>query len=476
MKILASTVAFLLLAAFPLMAQSAPDPSAARRAEIAELRAALARLASRLDALEKAEATSATVPAAPTTSVPATVSSAPAVSSSAPAPAASTATTVASTPAAAPATVDDFLHGTTLGFGLDGYYGYNFNQPIGRANLLRVYDVTSNSFSINQASLVVERIPTIDSRFGGRLDLQFGQATETLQGSYANEQRAQVWRNLFQAYGSYLAPVGSGLQIDFGKFASALGVEGNYTKDQIAYSRSFTFNYLPYYHMGVRANYNVTPKINVTYWLVNGAQQTEDFNGFKSQAFIFNFKPASTVSWNVNYYFGQEQRDVLPTDNPGAPTSPTQPGLPTTNITPAPNGRNHIFDTYATWNVTPKLTLVGEADYVISRAQQQSNPAHIAIGAAYIRYALPKDWSIGSRFEYFDDRGALFSGKTQALKEFTFVADHKLAPGMLARAEYRRDFSNQNFFTTDREGVLVKQQPTATLGLIFWWGNKQGQW
>jgi len=47
---------------------------------------------------------------------------------------------------------------------------------------------------------------------------------------------------------------------------------------------------------------------------------------------------------------------------------------------------------------------------------------------------------------------------------------------MLVRAEYRRDFSNQNFFTTDREGVLVKQQPTATLGLIFWWGNKQGQW
>ncbi|WP_263418992.1 porin [Terriglobus albidus] len=471
MKILVSTVTLLLLvAAFPLTAQSTQEPSAARRAEIAELRAELARLAARLDALEKTEATSAAEPTASANGAPAPVSSLPSSSSS------TTASTTAPASAAAPPTVDDFLHGTTLGFGLDGYYGYNFNQPIGRANLLRVYDVTSNSFSINQASLVAERIPTTDSRFGGRLDLQFGQATETLQGSYANEQRAQVWRNLFQAYGSYLAPVGSGLQIDFGKFASALGVEGNYTKDQIAYSRSFTFNYLPYYHMGVRANYNITPKINVTYWLVNGAQQTEDFNGFKSQAFILNFKPSSTVSWNVNYYFGQEQRDVLPTDNPGAPTSPTQPGLPTTNITPAPNGRNHIFDTYATWNVTPKLTLVGEADYVISRVQQQSNPAHTAIGAVYFRYALPKDWSIGSRFEYFDDRGALFSGETQALKEFTFVADRKLAPGMLARAEYRRDFSNQNFFTTDRAGVLVKQQPTATLGLIFWWGNKQGQW
>lgn len=79
-------------------------------------------------------------------------------------------------------------------------------------------------------------------RFGGRIDLQLGQATETLQGSSANELNPQVWRNLFQAYGSYLAPVGTGLHVDFGKFASSLGVEGNYTKDQINYSRSYLFN------------------------------------------------------------------------------------------------------------------------------------------------------------------------------------------------------------------------------------------
>lgn len=455
MKAAISTAVLALLTAVPMAAQAVPDAEQ-RKAEISALRQELARISARLDVLEKADATA--LPAAAITL------------------AAEKASPVDAAMAPIPSKQEDLLQGTTVGIGFDGYYGYNFNQPIGRANLLRVYDVTSNSFSINQASLVVERLPSIQSRFGGRVDLQFGQATETLQGSYANEQRAQVWRNLFQAYGSYLAPIGSGLQIDFGKFSSALGVEGNYTKDQIAYSRSYTFNFLPYYHMGVRANYNLTPKVNFTYWLVNGVQQTEDFNGFKSQAFLFNFKPASTVSWNVNYYFGQEQRDVLPTDNPGAPTSPTQPGLPTANITPAPNGRNHIFDTYATWNVTPRLTLVGEADYVISREQQQSAMKHIAIGAAYVHYTLPKDWSIGSRFEYFDDRGAMFSGKTQALKEFTFVADKKLAPGMLARAEYRRDYSNQNFFTTDTAGVLVKQQPTATLGLVFWWGNKQGQW
>ena len=122
--------------------------------------------------------------------------------------------------------------------------------------------------------------------------------------------RPQTYRPVFQAYGTYIAPVGSGLTVDFGKWASSPCVEGNYNKDQMDYSRSYWLDFFVY-HMGFRTSYNLTQKVNVAYWLVNGAQQTEDFNGFKSQAFIFTLKPVSTVSWNVNYYFGQEQPDVV---------------------------------------------------------------------------------------------------------------------------------------------------------------------
>lgn len=369
-----------------------------------------------------------------------------------------------------------FFKRTTINFGIDGYYGYNLNAPIGRVNLLRAYDVTSNSLNLNQVNVVVEHLPGTESRLGGRIDLQFGQATETLQGSSANEQRPQVWRNLFQAYGSYLAPLGSGLQLDFGKFASSLGNENNYSKDQIAYSRAYSFNYLPFYHTGLRATYNVTPKINVAYWLVNGANDTEDLNGFKSQGFLFTLRPASSITWNVNYYFGQEARDVVPTLNPGAPTSPTQPGLPTTNISPAPNGREHIFDTYATWQATPKLTLIGEADYVLNRTVSEQQPGRVVIGGVTAKYALPRNWNVGARTEYFDDRGGLFSGTTQALKEATAVLDHTFAPGFIARAEYRRDWSNQRYFPSDAAGSLLYAQTTVTLGLMYWWGTKQGSW
>jgi hypothetical protein len=367
-----------------------------------------------------------------------------------------------------------FLRNTTFGFAVDGYYGYNFNAPVGRVNLLRAYDVTSNSFSLNQVNLLVEHLPTAAERLGGRIDLQFGQATETLQGSPVNELRPQVWRNLFQAYGSYLAPLGSGLQIDFGKFSSSLGNEGNYTKDQIAYSRAYSFNYLPFYHMGLRANYNVTPKVNVAYWLVNGANDTEDLNGFKSQAFLFTLKPLSNLTWNINYYFGQEARDVSSNTDPSG--LPIQPGLPTQKINPTPNGREHIFDTYATWNPTSKLTVIGEADLALNRTYTEQNPARVAIGGLTIRYALAHQSNVAGRAEYLDDRGGLFSGKTQALKEVTLVADHAFAPGFLVRAELRRDFSNQPFFLTDTLGSLTQAQTTATVGLVYWWGSKQGSW
>jgi hypothetical protein len=62
----------------------------------------------------------------------------------------------------------DFFKDTTINLGLDGYYGYNFNRPVGRVNLLRPYDVSSNSFSLNQASLILERAPNVEAgrRFG----------------------------------------------------------------------------------------------------------------------------------------------------------------------------------------------------------------------------------------------------------------------------------------------------------------------
>ena len=376
----------------------------------------------------------------------------------------------------------DFWSGTTLNLGLDTYYGYNFNNPVGRVNALRAFDVLSHEFSLSQASVILEHAPDVAAghRWGARLDLQFGQATDTLQGNPSNEPRPDIYRNIFQAYGTYVVPVGRGINVDFGKWASPLGIEGNYTKDQINYSRSYWFNFLPFYHMGVRASIPLNNRFSVNYWIVNGTNQVEATNGFKDELFGFTAKPVKNITWTVNYYIGQEHPDRTPSTNCGP--IPVQPGLCFTALNPAPNGKTHIFDSYATWNATPKLTLALEGDYFIQRVWrnaapgESSAPSHVDGGAVYAQYQLTPKIALATRAEYMSDRGGLFSGLTQSLKENTVTFDYRLADGFLMRYEWRRDFSNQPSFLSDRQGVLSKEQNTATLGLIWWWGRKEGSW
>jgi hypothetical protein len=371
--------------------------------------------------------------------------------------------------------------GATLNYAFDGYYDYDFNHPIGRVQYLRAYDVLSNAFSINQADVVLALDPDVAAgrRYGVRLDLQFGQATETLQGNPANEPRPEIYRSIFQVYGTYVVPLGKGLTVDVGKWASSLGIEGNYTKDQVNYSRSFYFDFLPFYHEGVRTSYKVNDKLAVNYWLVNGTNQSEPTNSFKDELFGFAAQPTKNILWNFNYYLGQDHPDVTPATNC---TAPVQPGLCLAPINPAPDGKAHIFDSYVTWNATPKLSLSLEGDYVISREWanaapgESSAPSHVDGGAAYVRYQLTPKMALAGRSEYLSDRGGLFSGTTQALKEFTGTYEYKFGEGFLARAEFRRDWSNVPFFLTNKPGVLSPSQPTMTVGMVWWYGGKQGAW
>ena len=365
--------------------------------------------------------------------------------------------------------------GATLNYYFDGYFENNFNNPTGRVNNLRAYDVLSRTFSLNQADMVFALDPDISAgqRYGIRIDLQYGQATETLQGNPANEQRPEIYQNIFQAYGTYIAPLGKGLQVDFGKWSSSLGMEGNYTKDQINYSRSYYFNYLPFYHLGMRMHYNFNDKFGVNYWIVNGTNQSEPTNGFKDEMFGFVATPKKTVSWTLNYYLGQEHPDAQAATNC---TVPVQPGLCYQPLMNPENGKLHIFDSYVTWNATPKLTLAGEGDYVIQRSHTESAPQHVDGGAAYAQYQFTPRYSIAGRAEYLSDRGGMFSNATQALKEGTATYRYNVSDTFAVFLEYRRDWTNIPYFVTNNPAAPATHQDTLGAGVVWWYGGKQGEW
>jgi VCBS repeat-containing protein len=345
-----------------------------------------------------------------------------------------------------------------FGVGFEGYYEYNANEPFDRVNQLRAYDTRANTFGIQQTSLVIESVTDVEKgrRFGARVDLQWGQATETVQGSTANEPRPDVYRNLWQAFGTYVFPVGRGLQLDFGKFASMLGFETNYAKDNSHFSRSYLFNFLPFYHSGLRTTLPVHDRVTLMYMLTNGIQQTEEFNNFKSHHLAAVLKPADSVAWTVNYYFGREQPDGF--DGNG------------------PDGYFRVADTYVSWTATPKWSFGFDVNHTTNE-QFDSGPELSLDGlAAYARWQATSPVALSLRYERLDDEG-LFAGIEQVLEEATATAEYKFGDGFLARLELRRDWSDQPFFNQEEQADgLTDDQDTALFGLVWWFGNKKGAW
>jgi hypothetical protein len=344
-----------------------------------------------------------------------------------------------------------------LGVTFEGYYQYNWNRPFDRINPLRAYDTRANTFGIQQAAVVLESAPDIaaNRRFGARVDFQFGQATETVQGNSANEPRPNVYRHIWQAYGTYVFDLGRGLTMDFGKFGSNLGFETNYAKDNNQFSRAFLFNFLPFYHSGLRLSLPVNNKVTVMYMLTNGIQQTEDFNNFKSNHFTAIVKPTAAIAWTINYFFGQEQPDS---------------GLPD-----GPNGFFKVFDTYITYAPTPKVSFAADVNYVTNQINQGDPTLSLQGLGVYARYQLTTPIGLSVRYERLDDEG-LFGGIEQLLQELTFTADYKPADGFALRGEFRRDWSDRSFFTSAVPGELRRRQNTALVGLIWWFGNKSGSY
>jgi len=221
-------------------------------------------------------------------------------------------------------------------------------------------------------------------------------------------------------------------------------------------SRAYLFNFLPFYHSGLRTTVPLNDKLTLVHMLTNGIQQTEDFNDFKSNHFVGIVTPAPKVTWTVNYYFGQEQPDE------------GQPG--------GPNGYFRVFDTYVTYTPMAALSLGLDVNRASNEVTKKGSRGTLTGLGAYARYQFTTPATVAFRYERLDDDGGLFGGIQQLLQEVTFTGEYKLAEGFLVRAEFRRDWSSHRFFPGDRPGSLHSAQSTALVGLVWWAGGKKGAW
>ena len=253
---------------------------------------------------------------------------------------------------------------------------------------------------------------------------------------------------LKEAYVSYLAPVGKGLQMDVGKFVTPYGAEVIETKDDFNYSRGLLFNYaIPFYHYGLRAKYSFNDKYSVTGFVVNGWNDIYENNTGKSYGVVFGWNPTKKISIAQGYMAGPE--------------------------TVGTNAHwRQLSDTVVTYSPTGKLTTMLNFDYGRGdRVTGIPTPVFWTGIAGYVKYAFNGLYAVATRYEYYNDHDGFTTGTPQHLNEFTGTFQRIVAHHLITRLEFRRDFSNRPVFTKGTTPVMG--QNTMAAGLVYSFDSRE---
>jgi len=254
--------------------------------------------------------------------------------------------------------------------------------------------------------------------------------------------------DLQQAFASYIAPFGSGLRFDVGKYVTHMGYEviEGYDGYNDNYSRSILFGYaIPFTHTGLKASYAFTSKVGGMVEVVNGWDLLRDNNRSKSVGAQLALTPVAPLSVLLNWIGGPE--------------------LANNNHT-----KRNVFDVVAVLKPTKALTLGLNGDYGKEDGTSAVSPGSDAIWkgiAGYAALALTDKFSVALRGETFHDDGGVRLGTTTkaTLSELTFTPAYKFTDHVILRGEARYDKANQPIL--NKRGTLADKQTTVAANVIF---------
>ncbi len=351
---------------------------------------------------------------------------------------------------------------TTDGF-LSLSYTYNDNVPADRINQFRVFDFNDDDPQLDVAQLVIQRAITEPKQFGFRFDLIAGSGVPEVTAAYG------LFRNTHsgiahhvdipQFFVSYIVPVGKGLRLDAGKFATHMGYEviGGYDGYNDNFSRGFIFGYgIPFTHTGLKATYAFNSKIAAMLSICNGWDDVQRLNHAYTAAGQIALTPAKTYSLTFNFIHGPERRQDT-------------------------HDQRTVYELVTVWKPVSKLTLGGDGVY----GHEENGVAigHDAIWrglAGYAKYNLTSKFSLAFRGEVFNDAGGTRTGTDQTLQGFTFTPEYDMnaklsrlnshfrkADGkFVVRGEVRWDLSDKNVFFVG-SNPTTDHQFTRAVNLIY---------
>ena len=346
--------------------------------------------------------------------------------------------------AAAVAAIPKWFEAIAVNAFVSTAYEYNSNRPVTGVSSYRVFDYNDNSFNLDVAELVLQIAPLKPNDAGFRVDVTGGNSIP--QAAKSQDQDVAQF-DLQQIFGSYIAPLGSGLRFDFGKYVTHLGYEviEGYDGYNDNYSRSIGFGYaIPFTHTGIKATYVFSSRISTMVEVVNGWDLVRDNNRSKSVGAQLALTPVRPLSVLFNWIGGPE----LPNDNH--------------------TGRN-VFDLVATLKPTSALTFGVNGTYGIedgtSRVVPGSDAKWKAI-AGYASVAFNRRFAFAMRGETFhDDGGTRLGTDTKSiLSELTLTPVYRFTDHVVLRGELRYDVANEPILA--RRATLYDRQATAAVNFI----------
>jgi opacity protein-like surface antigen len=357
-------------------------------------------------------------------------------------------------------------------------YGYIENSFVGNlrgggrgnVNELRFYD-HDNGYTFNAAELSLRKDPSEQYRLGygvvvtGGVDSQKNHSLGIFRGEtdVGPNFRNTPEYDLPEAYASYLVPLGSGLTLKAGKWATLIGYEVYESPKNLNFSRSLLYTLgTPYTHTGLLASYQFTKWFGASAGFTNGWDSADNLNGYLKPTGSFVFTPIDKLSAAFNFVVGPEQARAQ---------------MPDHRV-----DQRWIVDTVITYTGIDKTTLALNFDF----AGEENDPALVALGtrkdndsrwsgiAGYAAYDWTKALRTVLRLEYFADPQGVRASETAPaghnldLWEVTATLEYKIWRGLVGRLEYRHDEGSRKVFDVrDHQGPTSYAQDTLTLALYY---------
>ncbi|WP_428391698.1 outer membrane beta-barrel protein [Lichenicoccus sp.] len=340
-------------------------------------------------------------------------------------------------PTTAPATAAPASWASTISLGaqLDAGITGNGDRPADGLNYGRLFDDKANTVLLNQVQLTATRpLSTSATGYDVGFILQATGGTDARYIHYLGEfnemTNSRYQLTLLQANVLLHTPwlTSGGIDWKVGQFVTSIGYETIDPSTNPFYSHSYIFNFGPFQHTGILAEWHVNPTLDLY-----GQVDTGESTTFGTYSGDNNARPAGLAGFGLNNLAGGKVTWLslvhLGPENP-------------LRVDPQANSQmRYEADGILTYKATSKLTLTTELNY-----QHDSGFGADSYGASqYVSYGLTPTVTLNGRVEYYRDNAGFFvfayPGNLDAIRSLGGYPNGSFTAGRATYSEYTLGFT-----------------------------------